>query len=209
MRHGQRGLLEQQAFLGGKRRDPTPLGTLDDGRVVGLGLEPQEREFEPALAVLAAVARPLVAAELGQEGHDLVAEADPALRLRALDRHLDAHLGRPEGDLHLGRPIRNRANPPLAIHASDRGLHRHELHLGTHIAARPVTGNAQDHQPLSRFGPEEPDLGRKNLQTRAGLVRPPRREAGPDAADDRHDEEGSNSHLGALGAGDYRFLHDC
>ena len=52
------------------------LGTLDDRRVVGLGLEAEQREFESALAVLGAVTGSLVATQLGQHRLDLVAEAD-------------------------------------------------------------------------------------------------------------------------------------
>ena len=66
VRHGQRGLEQEQAFLGGERRDPPLLGALDDRRVVGLGLEAQQRQLESSLAVLRAVTGPLVAAELGQ-----------------------------------------------------------------------------------------------------------------------------------------------
>ena len=119
MRHGQSGLDQQQALLGGKRRDPPPLGTLDNGRVIRLGLEPQKRELESSLAVLAAVAGSLITAEPGQQRHDLVAEADSPLRLGIFDRDLDPRLGRAEPDPHLGRSVGDRANPPLAIHPSD------------------------------------------------------------------------------------------
>ena len=44
--HGQRGLEQDQAFLGRKRSYPAPLCTLDDRRVVAFGLEAQQRELE-------------------------------------------------------------------------------------------------------------------------------------------------------------------
>src|SRR5271170_4411853 len=76
MSHGERRLEQEQALFGGERRDPPRLGALDDRRVVGLGLEAEQRELESSLAVLGAVTVSLVATQLGQHRLDLVTEAD-------------------------------------------------------------------------------------------------------------------------------------
>ncbi len=125
MCHGQRRLEQEQALLGRKRRDPPSLGALDDRGEIDVGLEAQERELEPPLAVLPAVASTLVAAELGQKRYDAVSEADHLRPGRA--RRLD--LGRIRSTRRFNTKQSERHRPPGQNRQANRWRPRNQPSL--------------------------------------------------------------------------------
>ena len=164
MGHGQRRLEQEQALFGGERRDPPRLGALDDRRVVGLGLEAEQRELESPLAMLGAVTGSLVAAQLRQHGLDLVAEAD---RSRPREpAHLDRQARPHRTGLHdeFTRPIRDRPDCAVGFDLDPTRRGGGQMRLGREIALRTVGRNAQDHQALRGFRPEKPNPGREDLE---------------------------------------------
>ncbi len=200
MRDGERRLEQQEALLGRERRDPPSLGALDDRRVVGLGLEPQQGEPEPPLAVLRPVARPLVAPELREDRLDLVPEADRprGRRPRHLDRH--ARLGLAQANDHPGAPVGDGADRPLLVDRRDARLLHLEPRPGRHVDPRAVGQDAEDHEPLDRLRAREPGPRRQHLQSRRRVGRLGGRDQHPE--DDGQTKGGSNAHGRDLGVGD-------
>ena len=76
MGDGQRRFPEDEAFLRRLGGCATSLGAFDNGHEVQFRLKTQERQLEPAFAVLRAVAGALIAAELGESRDYVVAKAD-------------------------------------------------------------------------------------------------------------------------------------
>src|SRR5687768_9783948 len=66
-----RGLANEQALLGGRRKEPAAAPFLYQSVVVGLRIEPEHRELEAVLARLFAVTSPAIAAELREERNDV------------------------------------------------------------------------------------------------------------------------------------------
>ena len=73
---GADGLGQQQAPIRGGRKQTPPAAFLDQVLVVFGRLEAQQRELEAVLAAGFAVATAAVAAELGEDGHDLIGKVD-------------------------------------------------------------------------------------------------------------------------------------
>src|SRR5438309_592652 len=70
------GLEQQQAVVGGGEEQAPAAALLDQGVVIEGGVEAEQRQFEAVLAQGLAVAAAGVAAELGEDRHHLVTEAD-------------------------------------------------------------------------------------------------------------------------------------
>ncbi len=81
-----RRLGQQQALLGRGREEPPASPFLDQRLVVERRLEAEQAEPEPVLTARLAVASARVAAELGEDRHDLVGEVDrpPAANSRTV-----------------------------------------------------------------------------------------------------------------------------
>ena len=76
VRHGGRGLEEEQAHVGRDDRHPPPAGLLDQVLVVLGWLEPQQGKPEAVLPAALPVAAATVAAVLGENRHDLRVEVE-------------------------------------------------------------------------------------------------------------------------------------
>ena len=89
MRAGR--LEQQQAVSGAAGKSAAAAVFLDQRLVVELRLEAEQRQLEAVLAARLAVAAAGVAAELGEDRHDLVGEVDRQVDVACfrLDRHLD------------------------------------------------------------------------------------------------------------------------
>ncbi len=177
----QRRLEQQETILGHRRAHATPLGALDDLRVIFLRLEAQERELEPAFTVLRPVAGPLVAAQLRQGGDDLVPEVHAPRFART--GHLNRHppLDRPDPHHDLARSVLVRGDPPPLVTLRDRP-DRLEPRLIAEVASRPVGKHPQHNETLGRRRPAESDRLRGEFQPRRLIPRAGRarsREAEP------------------------------
>ena len=81
----------KQARVRGGGEQPPAAALLHQGLVVEVRLEAEQREPEPVLAARLAVAAAGVAAELGEDRHDLVGEVDRQVLVGVLDRQRDGH----------------------------------------------------------------------------------------------------------------------
>ena len=79
--------VEQQAGVGRGGKDPPAAPFLDERLVVEGRLEAEQAQPEAVLAARLAVAAAGVAAELGEDRHDLVGEVDRQPRGEVLDGH--------------------------------------------------------------------------------------------------------------------------
>ena len=77
MRVAAAGLQEQQAFAGRRGEQAATTALFDEELVVVLRIETEQREFEAVLSARLAVTAAAVAAELGEDRHDLVLVAAP------------------------------------------------------------------------------------------------------------------------------------
>ncbi|MBI3331425.1 MATE family efflux transporter, partial [Candidatus Peregrinibacteria bacterium] len=84
VRHDAARLEQEEAIIRSGGEEPPAAGFLDDGHVVEVGLEPQQRQTEAVLAAGLAVAAAAVAADLGEDRHHLVGEVDRQVLLTAI-----------------------------------------------------------------------------------------------------------------------------
>ncbi len=162
--NGQRGLEQKQTLFGSKRGHAPLFGALDDRDIVGFRFESQERKLESSLAALRAMARPLVAAQLGQERHDLVAEADrPG---QSCLRHFDRNVRLAGADAHhdFARAVGDRQDRTVIADADPSRAAGFDFRLNCQVALRSLGVDAQDDQPLRRLGTGEPDPGRVDFE---------------------------------------------
>lgn len=116
----------KKASLWGGREDATPPGFIDQRIVINPGLEPEQADLESVLTIRLAVAAARIAAELGENRHDLIGEVHRRPVSKLPDRDFD-----PCFDAPLPHPDRRRAVASSRDQA--RRLDRRDLRTRTGI----------------------------------------------------------------------------
>ena len=122
------GLEQQQALVGRGREQPPAAAFLHQVLVILRRLEAEQRQLEAVLAARLAVAAAAVAAELGEDRHDLIGEVDRQVGDEVRHLHLDVAVDARRGDDMHGRfAFGNRRDQARDIDVDDAGrarLHR-------------------------------------------------------------------------------------
>ncbi len=175
MGHPQGRLEQEQALLGGERGDPPPLGAFDDRGVVGLRLEPEEREPNP-LCHAATRGRPLDCSRAwSKPAESRFRKADLAGRVRSVDLHPGfARSGGSHPHHDLGFAVRHRVKESKWVYRGDLRIHHLEPGAWGQVKVRAVGEAAEHDQTLSGLGAMEHGLGGQDLKC-GGITRTERR----------------------------------
>src|SRR5262249_53091249 len=114
------GRLEQQQTAVRSGWEQTPTARLFHQRVeIDFRLEAEQRDFETVLTARLTATAAGIAAQLGEDRHDLIGEIDRQIHVAALgrDRHLDDLVAEGGGDL--GRAVGQRNDAARAGDAGD------------------------------------------------------------------------------------------
>ncbi len=114
MRDALRRLEQHQALGGQGPVEPAARDVVDERPVVEQRVVPAQRKLEAGPARLRAVARPLIAADLSQDGDDFADEID-RLRRGVGDVNVNLGLEPGGGDDDLGVPFRLRDDKAVAV----------------------------------------------------------------------------------------------
>src|SRR5262249_28028450 len=144
------GPLEEQQATFGRRRHQAPAARLPDQRVViDVRLVAEQGELEPILPARLAVAAAAVAAELGEDRDDLVAEVDGQVDVTALGGDGDVDTLVAKAGRNLGGAVADGEDP---AGAGDAG-HLDVAHLELDLAGQVLES------AVGQFGGEDELLG--------------------------------------------------
>ena len=166
-------LVQQQALAGRRGREATTTSFLDEELVIFVRVEAQQRQLEAVLATRLAVTATAIAAELGEDRHNLVGEVDRHIVGQTGDGDLQVRLlARRIGRDDRGGSVGDRSEQPLGVNLDDVGRLAGEAHLAGMVPHLARAVDPRHEQLLAGIAPlyQQPFFGQAGLNFELGQL---------------------------------------